>query len=461
MDSATRRPRRHFVQFPAHPIGTVTSVDNVLKRVSSRTATTPAPAISVTTGGGYTLRVYRPAVTRSSRTSVAATNEIEFASVAGIAAGSDRRDRIRRRAARCRRRSRAGGARCSTASSSASSTAGRSPRRDEPRAEPFMRTWSGAANVAPDGWSLAGRHDDRAHDGSHAHRVRRVRRHRHFGNVGNLKTPPFRVWRIGSSQRTTVSLRIRITFTDVHRRHRARMLLQSVSGFTDTGCVLRALSDGSSHGRGRGQVRRRRAVRHCDHRDRRRRAQSLEPDHGRAVRANGAARRHCMRRVDVVQVTQTTYDPGAYIETSGAVAALGRREPLPRRVPRAGPRVRGGAARPRAARQSPWSNDRIVLGGKIGCGYAARDHRDAARDSVAPNELDPLATRVVLSNRLKTLTRLLDKLGLGNSTSSSSTGSGLTKTPGAPRSSSFTRPTRAPPGRRLRPSSIRRKQGRS
>jgi hypothetical protein len=93
-----------FVQIPAYPIGTVTSSTTSaqadLRLESLRPHGAGAP---VTTGGGFTLRVYRPAVTRSSEQR-RRDEEIEFASVAGMAGIRSSRS-FRRRAARCRRRS--------------------------------------------------------------------------------------------------------------------------------------------------------------------------------------------------------------------------------------------------------------------------------------------------------------------------------------------------------------------
>jgi hypothetical protein len=272
----------------------------------------------------------------------------------------------------------------------------------------------GAANVAPDGWSLGGAGASIARTADPTLTA--------FGGFAGIVD----FGRSGTSDPALprVAHRARAAHGGeppdpdhlhrLHGRHRARIFLQSVSGFTDTGVLRRlypmdhptaAAWTSSTVG-----VPYDIAITAID-------VAALNPSSpimGVLFAQQGSLGGTVKAAVDVFQVTQTTYDPAAYVETSGAVELwdAGNRYLAAFRAP-----VLEYAVELRDLERldgSAWSADQLVLGGKMRLQDTQLGINATPRViQIAPNELNPLATRVVLSNRLKTLTRLLDKLGLG------------------------------------------------
>lgn len=412
---ADSAPVPSFAAAPPYPIGTVTDVDAGLNRLTVENRYDPlTPAIASTSAAGYTLRVYRPTYSRLIRLSIAASNEIELTDISSLAL--DQMVEVRQTAGGVLPIALEAPAEIQALTSTPAGYGVVERFVDVPtvRGEtnlipnPFMRDWTGSTSAAPDQWALA--------DGATILQetdpeLATLGGKSGLVDFGTLLSPAFRVWRIGTSVRTTVSLRVRLQFSAFAGSCGLALTIENTAGTPSTK-ILRTLYPEN----------------HPTAAD----VDKFETDvwydiiitainlaaldlnnplQLRLAKVGGAAGDVCTAYVDAAQVTQTNYDPGAFIEGSGATQLwnVGNRFLDENSAPlieyavelRDLSRLDG----------SPWTADAIEIGQTMQ--LRDRDLNIVATPRVvqyAPNDLDPLSSRVVLSNRRKTLARLLSRL---------------------------------------------------
>lgn len=435
---------------PLFQVGTVVSADNTAKRIYFTNRYNPGTVVpGVTTNFSASIRVYRPTVSHLVRRSYAATDEIALAAVTSVAVNQ-----------LIEIRQPCGGVLPSyldaplsiaapTATPAGYGIVEKFVDRPGLRGEtnlvpnPFMRTWSGASNVPPDGWTLVtttgtptiARITDPQHTDYGGKSALVLLRDALTAAAGSLKAPAFRVWRVGTSYRTTISQRLRVKFV-------------ALSGDATLTCTLRTTDTLATIGTPKvlhGVATPNASVAVAD-------KWPIDTWHEIAITATdvsaapsrsplelvltgagtGAAR--CELYVDVVQATQTDYDPGVFVEAAEAVALCeeGNRyleefaDPATEYAVelRDLARLDGGA----------WDADTIVKGGRL----VLRDTQLGILSyprvvRYAPNELDPYASTVVLSTRMKWLSRIIADLAEGTTGAPVTTiPVGKLSTPGVP-----------------------------
>jgi hypothetical protein len=230
---------------------------------------------------------------------------------------------------------------------------------------------------------------------------------------GTLYAPAFRVWRIGTTTRATVSLRVRFQLTAFSGACGLAFSIANVAG-TPATPVLRTLypmnhptaADADKFDVGVSYDLIITAINLA--------ALDLnQPLRVVMSMVNGAPGDQCAASVDAVQVTQTTYDPGTFIEGSAATELWNAANRFLEE--NSAPLVEYAVQLRDLSRLdgSPWTADAIEIGQTIE--LRDRDLNLVARPRVmqyVPNDLEPLSSRVLLSNRRKTLARLLSRLAL-------------------------------------------------